>query len=161
MAVSHLYISLTGLLPSSADLPRSFCYIHLTLYCRALPLSLAATREIDVSFSSCRYLDGSVPCVPFCTLFYSDTDDSPSAAGLPHSDICASCGYVHLNAAFRSLSRPSSAPDAKAFSLCSCLLFLRYITILLRLFDFLVCDRVAFYLFCFLCNFQSALRALL
>ena len=30
--------------------------------------------------------------------------------------------YLQLPAAFRSLSRPSSAPDAKAFSLCSSLL---------------------------------------
>ena len=28
-------------------------------------------------------------------------------------------GYVLLNVAFRSLSRPSSAPSAKAFALCS------------------------------------------
>ena len=28
--------------------------------------------------------------------------------------------YLRLPAAYRSLSRPSSAPDAKAFSLCSC-----------------------------------------
>ena len=28
--------------------------------------------------------------------------------------------YLQLPAAFRSLSRPSSAPDAKAFALCSC-----------------------------------------
>ncbi len=28
--------------------------------------------------------------------------------------------YLQLSAAFRSLSRPSSAPDAKAFTLCSC-----------------------------------------
>ena len=28
-------------------------------------------------------------------------------------------GYVLLNVAFRSLSRPSSAPSAKAFTLCS------------------------------------------
>ena len=27
--------------------------------------------------------------------------------------------YLQLTAAFRSLSRPSSAPDAKAFTLCS------------------------------------------
>ena len=31
-------------------------------------------------------------------------------------------GYVLLPVAFRSLSRPSSAPDAKAFALCSFLL---------------------------------------
>ena len=28
-------------------------------------------------------------------------------------------GYLLLTAAYRSLSRPSSAPDAKAFTLCS------------------------------------------
>ena len=28
-------------------------------------------------------------------------------------------GYLHLPAAYRSLSRPSSAPNAKAFTLCS------------------------------------------
>ena len=28
--------------------------------------------------------------------------------------------YLQLPAAYRSLSRPSSAPDAKAFTLCSC-----------------------------------------
>ena len=28
--------------------------------------------------------------------------------------------YLQLTAAYRSLSRPSSAPDAKAFTLCSC-----------------------------------------
>ena len=35
----------------------------------ALPFSLAATGGIDVSFFSCRYLDGSVPCVPYRTLW--------------------------------------------------------------------------------------------
>ena len=33
------------------------------------PFSLAATGGIDVSFFSCRYLDGSVPCVPYRTLW--------------------------------------------------------------------------------------------
>ena len=40
----------------------------------------------------------------------------------PHSEICGYCAYLQLPAAYRSLSRPSSAPDAKAFSLCSFLL---------------------------------------
>ena len=35
----------------------------------ALPFSIASTGGIDVSFSSCRYLDGSVPCVPYRTLW--------------------------------------------------------------------------------------------
>ena len=34
--------------------------------------------------------------------------------------------HLQLTAAYRSLSRPSSAPDAKAFTLCSCSLELPY-----------------------------------
>ena len=37
----------------------------------------------------------------------------------PHSDICEYNGYLLLLTAFRSLSRPSSALGAKAFTLCS------------------------------------------
>ena len=39
--------------------------------------------------------------------------------------------YLQLPAAFRSLSRPSSAPDAKAFTLCSCSLELSFYRFLL------------------------------
>ena len=38
-------------------------------------------------------------------------------AGLPHSEIFEYIGYLRLLEAYRSLSRPSSAPIAKAFSL--------------------------------------------
>ena len=41
------------------------------------------------------------------------------SAGFPHSEICGVNGYLLLTAAYRSLSRPSSAPDAKAFPLRS------------------------------------------
>ena len=40
-----------------------------------LSLSLAATQEIDVSFSSSGYLDVSVPRVPFCGTMNSFHDD--------------------------------------------------------------------------------------
>ena len=40
-----------------------------------LSLSLAATQEIDVSFSSSGYLDVSVPRVPFCKTMDSSYDD--------------------------------------------------------------------------------------
>ena len=40
-----------------------------------------------------------------------------SPAGLPHSEIHGSIAYLRLTVAYRSLSRPSSAPDAKASSL--------------------------------------------
>ena len=39
--------------------------------------------------------------------------------GFPHSEIYGSNAYVPLPVAYRSLSRPSSAPDAKAFPLRS------------------------------------------
>ena len=45
--------------------------------------------------------------------------------------------YLQLPAAFRSLSRPSSAPDAKAFTLCSCSLELSYQFSFLELLEFL------------------------
>ena len=40
-------------------------------------------------------------------------------AGFPHSEIHGCNGYLLLPVAYRSLSRPSSAPDAKAFPLRS------------------------------------------
>ena len=40
-------------------------------------------------------------------------------SGFPHSEIHGYIGYLLLPVAYRSLSRPSSAPDAKAFPLRS------------------------------------------
>ena len=85
----------------------------------AVALSLAATRAISVDFSSSGYLDVSVPRVPRVRLFYSPHAVwlfaiRVSPFGNPRIE-----GYLHLPVAYRSLSRPSSAPDAKAFSLRS------------------------------------------
>ena len=46
--------------------------------------------------------------------------------------------YLQLPAAFRSLSRPSSAPDAKAFTLCSSSLelLITVLAIMLELLEF-------------------------
>ena len=41
------------------------------------------------------------------------------SSGFPHSEIHGYNGYLLLPVAYRSLSRPSSAPDAKAFPLRS------------------------------------------
>ena len=80
----------------------------------ALPPSLAATEGIDVSFSSCRYLDVSVPCVR--------PGLNPVAgirpAGFPHSDMRGSfpaCGSPRLCAACHVLPRllkPRHPPSA-------------------------------------------------
>ena len=51
-----------------------------------LSFSLAATTEIDFSFSSCRYLDVSVHGVPSVKLFIHLTVTELYSAGFPHSD---------------------------------------------------------------------------
>ena len=83
------------------------------------PRSLATTCGISVDVFSYPYLDVSVQAVPRVRLF-----DSTHATwilsmwvapfGNPRID-----GYLLLPEAYRSLSRPSSAPDAKAFPLRS------------------------------------------
>ena len=84
------------------------------------PRSLATTSGISVDVFSCPYLDVSVQGVPHVRLFYSTHAD----AVLPHRvspfGNLRINAYVPLPVAYRSLSRPSSAPDAKAFTLCSC-----------------------------------------
>ena len=84
-----------------------------------LPRSLATTSGISVDVFSSPYLDVSVQAVPYVLLFDSQHVDTV----LPYR--VSPFGYLRINAhlqlpeAFRSLSRPSSAPNAKAFSICS------------------------------------------
>ena len=92
-------------------------------------LSLATTREISVDFSSSSYLDVSVQRVPFINLCIQLMIYGSSPYVFPHSEIHGYNAYLQLPVAYRSLSRLSSAPDAKAFSLCSCLLELLLINI--------------------------------
>ena len=84
-----------------------------------LPLSLATTRGISFDFSSSSYLDVSVRRVPFIQLCIHCMIHTSSVCGFPHSEIYGCNAYLQLTVAYRSLSRPSSAPDAKAFTLCS------------------------------------------
>ncbi len=79
----------------------------------AVPISLAATYGIDVSFFSCRYLDVSVPCVRFYVL-YIHTQIPSKLGGFPHSEIFGSQSVCRLPEAYRRLQRPSSPLDAKA-----------------------------------------------
>ena len=84
----------------------------------ALPVSLAATPGIDVSFSSSGYLDVSVHRVPFRTLWIGARMTEGSSAGFPHSDISGSmdiCSSPKLFAAyhvFHRLSVPRHPPCA-------------------------------------------------
>ena len=85
----------------------------------ALPRSLATTSGISVDVFSSPYLDVSVQAVPHVHLF-----DSMHVTGVllqwvsPFGNLRI-IGYLLLPEAYRSLSRPSSAPDAKAFPLRS------------------------------------------
>ena len=84
-----------------------------------LSISLAATLEIDVSFSSSGYLDVSVHRVPSTTLCIhvavtAHNHRRVSPFGHPWFKAC-----LRLPMAFRSLPRPSSALGAKAFTLRS------------------------------------------
>ena len=56
----------------------------------ALSFSLAATREIDFSFSSCSYLDVSVRCVLPQPAIYSPPGNASACIGFPHSDVSGS-----------------------------------------------------------------------
>ena len=84
-----------------------------------VPRSLATTCGISVDVSSSPYLDVSVQAVPRVRLFDSTHADGGSLRRVPPFGNLRVTGYLLLTAAYRSLSRPSSAPDAKAFPLRS------------------------------------------
>ena len=84
-----------------------------------LPRSLATTYGISVDVSSSPYLDVSVQAVPFLRLFDSTQDDWILSSRVAPFGNPRINGYLLLPEAYRSLSRPSSAPDAKAFPLRS------------------------------------------
>ena len=80
------------------------------------PLSLATTRGISVDVFSSPYLDVSVQAVPLIQLFDSLYDTLRWVSPFGNLRIKV---HLQLPEAYRSLSRPSSAPDAKAFPLRS------------------------------------------
>ena len=74
----------------------------------ALPVSLAATPGIDLSFSSSGYLDVSVRRVPSVNLWIQLTVTKVCLVGFPHSDICGSldiCSLPQLFAAYHVFLR--------------------------------------------------------
>ena len=90
----------------------------------ATPLSLATTRGIILIFSSCGYLDVSVPHVR-----PGNAGDGPPARRVAPFGHPRIKGYLLLPVAFRSLSRPSSPPRAKASTVCPCLLSSSFTTL--------------------------------
>ena len=84
-----------------------------------LPRSLATTDGISVDVFSSPYLDVSVQAVPHVHLFDSvHADRIFSCRVAPFRNLRIEA-YLQLPEAYRSLSRLSSAPDAKAFPLRS------------------------------------------
>ena len=112
-------VSLTGLLPSLVPLSNgvqlqelSITQVQTPIVRRpsvwALPISLAATLGIDVSFSSSGYLDVSVHRVPSVWLWIHHTVAEGFSAGFPHSDISGSmdiCSSPKLFAAYHVFHR--------------------------------------------------------
>ena len=84
-----------------------------------LPISLATTFGISVDVSSSPYLDVSVQAVPRVRLFDSTHATQVLPVWVAPFGNLRITGYLLLPEAYRSLSRPSSAPDAKAFPLRS------------------------------------------
>ena len=95
-----------------------------------LSISLAATLEIEFSFSSSGYLDVSVHRVPFHTLWIGVWMTGVLPAGFPHSDICGSmdiCSSPQLFAAYHVFLRllvPRHPPCA-----LFCLTFVRFYSV--------------------------------
>ena len=86
----------------------------------ALPISLAATFGIDLSFFSSGYLDVSVPRVPSTQTMYSSVSDWATPSRVSPFGRQGIYACLRLPLAFRSLPRPSSALGAMASTLCSC-----------------------------------------
>ena len=83
------------------------------------PRSLATTSGISVDVFSSPYLDVSVQAVPHVHLFDSVHADTVLPCRVAPFGNLRIIAYLQLPEAYRSLSRPSSAPDAKAFPLRS------------------------------------------
>ena len=82
-----------------------------------LPRSLATTSGISFDFSSLPYLDVSVQAVPSICLCIQHMVHGLSPVRVSPFRYLRINAHLQLPAAFRSLSRPSSAPSAKAFAL--------------------------------------------
>ena len=110
---SHVLL-LTFSIPSAVRTPKV-----LLLSVWPLPRSLATTCGISVDFFSSPYLDVSVQAVPRVHLFCSVHADTVLPCRVAPFGNLRIIAYLQLPEAYRSLSRPSSAPDAKAFPLRS------------------------------------------
>ena len=121
-----MYVTLTLFRWPSHAIPLDF-QIHiavrtpgvLLLLVWPLPRSLATTSGISVDFSSSPYLDVSVQAVPPIRLWIQRMVTGRYSRRIAPFGYPGIYACLQLPQAFRSLPRPSSAPSAKAFTLCS------------------------------------------
>ena len=124
-------VSVTGLLPPSAALSFAIRLPQLVQYRGPYPSHISiwglgsypfARHYLGnrfFTFSSSGYLDVSVPRVPLTTLSIHVVIPNISIRCVPAFGYLRINAHLQLPAAFRSLSRPSSAPDAKASTIRS------------------------------------------
>ena len=106
VSILNILISITGLSPSMANLPRLFFCQYIDCCAWALPISLAATIGISFDFFSCRYLDVSVPYVRSVTLCIQITVTlRPGSPLRTPTDQCALGSSPWLFAAYYVLHR--------------------------------------------------------
>ena len=102
-----------------------------------LSRSLAATKEIEFSFSSCCYLDVSVHSVPFRTLWIHARILEVCSSRFPHSEIsgsmavCASPKLIAAYHVFHRLLVPRHSPYA-----LSCLTSLNVFTLIRNFYSY-------------------------
>ena len=122
--VAYVILTLSDL--SSHTIRLTYCRIPLSatpvvflLQVWPNPISLATTFGISFDFFSSPYLDVSVQAVPLHILFIHIWINNVAITQVSPFGYPRIVAYLQLPKAFRSLSRPSSAPSAQASSLCS------------------------------------------
>ena len=130
---THCFVSVstTGLSPYLTGLSRTVRLllllhyvspnpVHISIYgLGSYPFARHYLGNRCFTFSSSRYLDVSVPRVPLVILSIHITIPYISIRCVPAFGYLRINVYLQLPVAFRSLSRPSSAPDAKASTIRS------------------------------------------
>ena len=136
-------VSTTGLSPSVTGLSKPFVYIALYCCCSAEQLESPATPTMQrlpaithdrfglFRFRSPLLTESLLfslpvgtemfhfPTFPLSALYIQAEITGSSPAGFPHSEILGSKLVYQLPEAYRRLRRPSSAPNAKASTVCS------------------------------------------
>ena len=128
---SSFSVSVTGLLPyfavlsNTLHLPQILHVVspnptHISICgLGSYPFARHYLGNRCFTFSSFGYLDVSVPRVPLTTLFIHVAIPYISIRCVPAFGYLRIFVHLQLPVAFRSLSRPSSAPDAKASTIRS------------------------------------------